>query len=82
MNMQYLVFSTVWRIVRMWVEAGAMDELKEIVITLMDADMPGAEKREKALEMAGELFSYLSRSTVNFLIELAVGYVKAKEIDK
>ena len=78
MNWQYLVFSAIWRIVRMWVDNGALDQLREIVERLMDTDIPGDEKREQALEMARELFSDMTMSTVNFLIELAVGYVKAK----
>lgn len=78
MNWQYLVFSTVWRIVRMWVDDGALDELRDIVTRLMDIDIPSEEKRQQAWEMAKDLFSDLGTSAVNFLIELAVNYVKAK----
>ena len=79
MNWQYLVFSTVWRIVRMWVDNGALDELRDIVTRLMDIDIPPEEKRQQAWEMAKDLFSDLGTSAVNFLIELAVNYVKAKQ---
>jgi len=79
MNWQYLVFSAVWRIVRLWVDNGALDQLREIVEKLMAVDLPGEEKRQQAWEMAKELFSDMGTSAINFLIELAVNYVKAKQ---
>lgn len=76
--MQYLVMSAIWRIVRLWVDNGALDQLREIVERLMDVDIPSDEKREQAWEMAKELFADMGASTLNFLVELAVNYVKAK----
>ncbi len=78
MNLQYLVFSAVWRIVRLWVDHSGMEQLKAIVEKLMDADLSGEEKRQQAWAMAKDIFSDLSNSAINFLIELAVNYVKSK----
>jgi hypothetical protein len=61
------------------VDNGALDQLREIVERLMDTDIPGNEKRSQAWEMARELFADLGNSAINFLIELAVNYVKAKQ---
>lgn len=64
-----------------WVSGGApFYAMREIVATLESDDLPGSEKRDKALDQFKQLGYSLAKWVANLLLELAVAYVRGKAV--
>jgi hypothetical protein len=62
-----------------WIAGGvAYSAMKSIVLSLDDADMTGAQKREHALRVFANIGYSLAGWLVNLLLELVVAWVRSK----
>lgn len=64
-------------LLRVLVGGKVLNHVKQIVITLLDIDIPNSTKRVKAYNELRLLYKDLSVSMINLLIETSVAYVKA-----
>lgn len=63
-----------------WIVGGDLfEKIKEIVLGLFDADMPGNEKRERALKQLQEIGASAAEFLLNLGIEAAVYLVKQEQ---
>lgn len=76
--MNAFLIAAMYRILKVLIQEEFVDQVKDIVVTLMDKDMPGEEKRKIALQQAKDLGYDIGNTLMNMALEIVVAYVKSR----
>lgn len=70
MNFKDAAISAIYGALRWYAGSGVFDRVAEMVEDMMNADLTGAEKREKVVQWAKDEFAFIRGNLVRAIIEV------------
>lgn len=77
--MGQIIFAFIYYVFRLYIGTVKFDKIKELVLNLLNEDIPKDQKRAQVIEWAKQEFDNLSSTVINAVVEMVLLKNKIKK---